>query len=102
MVDRETQDAIDRAVDGVRDQFLVLLRQVSVSRFDEPVHAPAFVGIGDLLTHGAVRISESSTPDDPASGEGVIYINSSTGDLMAKLNFGGTVKTGTILDWSAL
>jgi hypothetical protein len=70
--------------------------------FDEPVRAPSFIGFGDLITHGVVRFVGSGTPTDPATtGEGVIYVQASTGDLLWKINFGGTVKSGSLVDWSA-
>lgn len=66
------------------------------------------VGIGTtspdykLDINGALGLRATTTPSDPDSGAGVVYMDSSTGDLMTKLNFGGTTKTVIIVDWSAV
>ena len=98
MMDEETRKALDE----LEGTFLQKLSALRVANFDEPVRAPAFIGIGDLISHGVVRLTSSATPGDPASGDGTIWMDSTTGDLMCKLNLGGTTKTGTLADWSAL
>jgi len=94
VIDEETRAEVHQAVaDALGSKRL---------EFDEPVRAPAFIGIGDLVTHGVVRLSSSATPADPASGDGVVWMDSTSGDLKCKLNLGGTTKTATLADWSAL
>lgn len=66
------------------------------------------VGIGTtapdykLDINGALGLRATTTPADPDSGAGVVYMDSTTGDLMTKLNFGGTTKTVTLVDWSVV
>lgn len=49
-----------------------------------------------------VGIKHTSTPSDPEDGYSVMWVDSTTGDLMIKINLGGTVKTATIVDYSAV
>lgn len=46
--------------------------------------------------------NHTSTPSDPEPGYSVMWVDSSSGDLMIKINLGGTVKTATIVDYSAV
>ena len=55
-----------------------------------------------------IPLQERATdPEDPADGESVIWMSDGSGsgddgDIMIKINVGGTVKTGTIIDYSAI
>jgi hypothetical protein len=66
------------------------------------------VGIGtatpDTKLHvaGAITQEASSAPSDPDSGSWNMYMDSATGDIKAKVNFGGTTKTITIIDFSVV
>jgi hypothetical protein len=49
----------------------------------------------------------SADPSDPVAGQSVIWMSDGTGsgdngDIMIKVNVGGTVKTATLLDYSVL
>ena len=49
----------------------------------------------------------SADPDDPVDGEAVLWISDGTdsgdaGDVMMKINVGDTVKTATVVDFSAV
>ena len=99
-MDEDTSSAISEV--NIKIDAVMRSLRFDVGKFDEPVRAPAFVGIGDLITHGVVRLASSAAPADPASGDGVIWMDSTSGDLKCKLNLGGTTKTATLADWSAL
>ena len=55
-----------------------------------------------------LKLKERATdPPNPGSGESIIWQSDGTGagdagDIMIKINYAGTVKTGTIIDYSAL
>ena len=57
---------------------------------------------------GALRLlSTQAEPTDPAASGAVLWLSNGTGagdagDLMIKINIGSVVKTGTIVDYSAL
>lgn len=58
------------------------------------------------LNDATSRQSLSSDPADPAQGESVVWLSDGTGsgdagDVMIKVNVGGTVKTATLFDYSA-
>ena len=70
-------------------------------------NGPGKVGINEtspaatLDIGGTLALSQVATPADPASGKVVMWMDSVTGDLMIKINFGGQVKTFTLADYSA-
>lgn len=68
------------------------------------VDAVSFSGDGTLMNfEGVALIARSDTPPDPSSGEAIIWMDSSSGDLKVKLtDSGGTTKTATLADFSAL
>ena len=56
----------------------------------------------ELHLDGSLTLqSQASTPTDPASGQSVLWVDSS-GDVKIKINVGGTVKTATLADFSSL
>ena len=53
-----------------------------------------------------VQSALSTDPDDPADGDAIQWVSDGTqsgdaGDVMMKINVGGTVKTVTLVDYSA-
>jgi len=54
------------------------------------------------VTQNRVALDQSAAPDDPDSGYSTMWMDSTTGDIMIKINFGGTTKTATLADYSAL
>jgi|TARA_R110000787_G_scaffold46053_5_gene112047 hypothetical protein len=74
------------------------------SRNPEILDATGFSGDGSLLMFGQQVIeARSDTPADPPADHCIIWMDSASGDLKAKLtNTAGTTKTGIILDFSAL
>jgi len=68
------------------------------------IDAVSFSGDGTLLTFEGITITaRSDTPADPDSNEAVMWMDSATGDLKVKLtDSGGTTKTATLADFSAL
>lgn len=56
----------------------------------------------------SIRLNEQAIdPDDPQEGQSVIWQSDGTGsgddgDIMIKITAGGTTKTGTLVDFSAL
>jgi len=72
--------------------------------FQGHVDAVGYTGDGSLLNFTQLVITaRSDTPSDPPSNTTVIWLDSGTGDLKAKItNSGGSTKTGTILDYSAI
>ena len=66
------------------------------------VFASALYGDGSLMTFATTYLSATAAPDDPDANMAVIWMDSTSGDLKVKLNLGGSVKTGTLADFSAL
>ncbi|MAL83674.1 MAG: hypothetical protein CMF11_04905 [Idiomarina sp.] len=50
---------------------------------------------------GNLGIAQGAAPADPPSGKSAIWMDSASGDLKIKINFGGVVKTFTLADYSA-
>ena len=50
---------------------------------------------------GTIGISLGGAPSDPAAGKAALWLDSATGDLKVKINFGGVVKTFTLADYSS-
>jgi hypothetical protein len=78
---------------------------------DDAVGPDQFDQLGDysvasLSLTSLLRLSDRDTdPADPAIGDAVIWLSSGAaagdaGDLMVKINSGGTTKTITLVDWS--
>ena len=55
-----------------------------------------------LDVNGTIGIVEQSEPGDPVNGRSVVWVDSGTGDLMIKMNHGGTVKKTIMVDFSAI
>jgi hypothetical protein len=49
---------------------------------------------------GYLNLAEIAAPGDPAANNGRLYVDDN-GDLVAKINHGGTTKTVVVVDWSA-
>jgi hypothetical protein len=49
---------------------------------------------------GYLNLAEIAAPGDPAANNGRLYVDDN-GDLVAKINHGGTTKTVIVVDWSA-
>lgn len=70
--------------------------------------ADSFTGDGSLLLFTQINVVErSSDPADPPEGYTVIWMSDGTGsgddgDLLCKITAGGSTKTGTIIDFSAV
>jgi hypothetical protein len=59
------------------------------------------------FTGAITQSSSSSDPADPSSGDSVQWLSDGTGsgdagDVMVKINVGGTTKTATLIDYSAI
>lgn len=78
--------------------------QGQFSRNPEILDATGFSGDGSLLMFvQQVITARADTPADPPADTAIVWMDSATGDLKAKLtDTAGTTKTGTILDFSAL
>lgn len=72
--------------------------------FSGHVDAVGYSGDGSLLTFTEITLTaRADTPADPPSNITLFWMDSSTGDVKAKItNASGSTKTGTILDYSAL
>ena len=68
-MDEDTSSAISEV--NIKIDAVMRSLRFDVGKFDEPVRAPSFVGIGDLITHGVVRLASSAAPADPASVDGL-------------------------------
>jgi hypothetical protein len=68
------------------------------------VDAVSFSGDGTLMNfEGVSLVAVDDTPPDPPNSEAIIWMDSTTGDLKVKLtDSGGTTKTATLADFSAL
>jgi hypothetical protein len=71
-------------------------------------NASSFSGDGSLINFGTVYMSEQSAdPDDPVEGMSVMWQSDGTGsggdgDIMMKITAGGSTKTATVIDFSAV
>jgi hypothetical protein len=76
--------------------------------FEGNINATSFTGDGTLLLHLGVTIRErSSTPADPPEGYCIFWMSDGTGagadgDIMCTITAGGSTKTGTVIDFSAV
>tara|TARA_B100001939_G_scaffold49834_1_gene39146 strand:- start:6766 stop:11499 length:4734 start_codon:yes stop_codon:yes gene_type:complete len=69
--------------------------EVEIARFIPRVTATS--GTQKKVSLDAVlELTEQTAPADPASGESIIWMDSSSGDLKVKINFGGTTVTRTL------
>lgn len=60
------------------------------------------VTIYELATSYITLWHKPSAPDDPSDDYSIMWVDSTTGDLLVKINNGGTTKTATIVDYSAV
>jgi len=60
------------------------------------------IDLTEIAAYYATFTNQSVTPSDPASGKSVMWVDFTSGDLKIKINVGGTVKTATIVDYSAV
>jgi|TARA_R100001530_G_scaffold128023_1_gene97560 hypothetical protein len=72
--------------------------------FQGHVNAVGYTGDGSLLVFTGITLTaRSDTPADPPSNTTLFWMDSTTGDIKAKItDSGGSTKTGTILDYSAI
>jgi len=61
------------------------------------------IDVGNINGTG-LTVSQIAEPSDPATGKSVMWLSNGTGigdvgDLMLKINFGGTVKSTTLIDF---
>ena len=69
--------------------------EVEIARFIPRVTATS--GTQKKVSLDAVlELTEQTAPADPASGESIIWMDSSSGDLKVKINYGGTTVTRTL------
>ncbi|HCR16989.1 MAG TPA: hypothetical protein DIU35_05855 [Candidatus Latescibacteria bacterium] len=70
--------------------------------------ASGFTGNGDLIVFERLFVQErSSNPDDPPEGMAVMWMSDGTGDgddgdILMKVTAGGSTKTATLIDFSAV
>ena len=55
-----------------------------------------------FLAFKSVRLPSQTAAPVPARDESVIWMDFATGDIKITLNSGGTIKTATMVDFSAL
>ena len=84
---------------------LNLLSTTTISPVDTTIERKEAGVIG--LNGGISYTALSADPSDPADGESVTWVSDGTdsgdaGDVMMKINVGGTIKTTTLVDYSTL
>lgn len=68
----------------------------------ENVPQPVQQVLGDIqIIAEKVKFVEDTAPANPVSGEAILYVDAA-GDLIVKINHGGTTKTVTLVDYSAV
>ena len=67
-----------------------------ISNVESSVNDPMGAGISPRK----LTFSNQTAPDDPEEDTAVLYVDAA-GDLIIKIDVGGSLKTITIVDWSA-
>lgn len=93
---------------GLTDAFAENVKGITIDLGSGDVGVGTTTPASELDVAGAITLREKTAePSDPADGRAVLWLTDGTGfgddgDICAKVNVGGTVKSSVLFDYSAL